>query len=65
MSDVITSTKNESIKSVAKLKRTRERTLSGVILVEGPNALEEAIGAGFEPTLILATEDDGCGPIRV
>ena len=55
---MITSTKNESIKSVAKLKRTRERRLSGAILVEGPNALEEAIGAGFEPTLILATEDD-------
>ena len=65
MPGVITSTKNETIKSVAKLKRTRERRLSGTILVEGPNALGEAIGGGFEPSLILATEDDDLTRSRI
>ncbi len=58
MAGVITSTKNETVKTIARLKRTRERKKTGAILVEGPNGLEAALEAGFEPTLVLATEGD-------
>lgn len=58
MRDVITSTKNETVKSVARLKRTKERTRTALILVEGPNGFTEALGAGLEPLVVLTTEDD-------
>jgi TrmH family RNA methyltransferase len=56
--DVITSTTNETIKAVARLKRSRERRRTGSILVEGPNAFNEALDAGFEPSLALVEEGD-------
>lgn len=58
MPEVITSTKNETIKAIARLKRTRERTRTGSILVEGPNGLEGVANAGLDPTVILVAEDD-------
>jgi TrmH family RNA methyltransferase len=58
MPSVITSAKNETIKSIARLKRTRERRQTGSILVEGPTGFDEALKAGFEPTHVLATESD-------
>jgi TrmH family RNA methyltransferase len=58
MPDLITSTKNETVKSVAKLKRTRERRHTGRILVEGPNGFDEALNAGLQPIVVLLTEDD-------
>jgi TrmH family RNA methyltransferase len=58
MPDVITSSKNETVKSVARLKRTKERTRTASILVEGPNGFREALDAGLDPLVVLATEDD-------
>lgn len=55
---MISSTTNESVKAVARLKRSRERRRTGSILVEGPNAFNEALDAGFEPSLVLVEEGD-------
>jgi len=55
---MITSSKNETIKAVARLKRTRERKQTGLILIEGPNGFEAVLAAQMQPTIILATEDD-------
>jgi TrmH family RNA methyltransferase len=65
MPGVITSTKNETVKSVARLKRTKERTRTGSILVEGPNGFTEALDAGMDPVVVLATEDDDATRTRL
>jgi TrmH family RNA methyltransferase len=65
MPDVITSTKNETVKSVARLKRTKERARTASILVEGPNGFTEALDTGMEPLIVLATEDDAATRTRL
>ena len=56
--DLITSTRNETVKAVARLKRSRERRRTGSVLVEGPNAFHEALDSGLEPELVLIEEGD-------
>jgi TrmH family RNA methyltransferase len=58
MQEVISSTRNATVKSVARLKRAKERRATGQIVLEGPVMLAEALNAGLEPTLALATQDD-------
>lgn len=65
MRDVITSTRNETVRAVAKLKRGRERSRTGSILVEGPNVFGDLLAAGLEPQLVLVTEEDDVSLARL
>lgn len=53
----ITSTANPRVKTLAKLKTAKERTRSGLFLVEGHREVERAIQSGVEiQTLLVCTE---------
>lgn len=56
MTEPITSTRNERVKAVAALQRTRERQAAGRYLLEGPNAVAEGLADGVVET-VFATAD--------
>ncbi|MBW3658766.1 MAG: RNA methyltransferase [Actinobacteria bacterium] len=56
MTEPITSTRNERVKAVAALQRTRERRAAGRFLVEGPNAVAEALADDVVES-VFATAD--------
>jgi TrmH family RNA methyltransferase len=58
VNEIISSSKNETVKRVARLKRSRGRRESGDILVEGPNLFDAVKAAGIVPAIVLATPDD-------
>jgi TrmH family RNA methyltransferase len=60
MTAPITSTRNERVKAVAALHRARERRAAGRYLVEGPNAVGEALADGAVETVFVteALADD-------
>ncbi len=58
VNDIISSSKNETVKRVARLKRPRGRRESGDILVEGPNLFDAVNAAGIVPAIVFATPDD-------
>lgn len=51
MPDVITSVRNPRVVAAASLSRRRERRATGTYLVEGPNAVDEAVAEGHVETL--------------
>ena len=51
----IESTSNERIKAVRRLSRRRDRRRANQALIEGPNLVEAALGAGLVPTEIYTT----------
>ncbi len=55
---MITSTRNERINSVRKLKRRRERAATGLTTIDGPNLLHEAIASGIDVQEIFALPGD-------
>ncbi len=50
--------KNRSVVEAARLHRARERRDRSQALIEGPHLLQEALSAGFEPSLVFALEGD-------
>ena len=55
---MITSTKNAKIKEVRALQgRAKVRRKAGAFVVEGVRLAEEALAAGWQPQLVLYTED--------
>lgn len=54
----IRSLQNRSVVEAGRLHRARERRRTGTTLVEGPNALGEAISAGVEVIRVFALPDD-------
>jgi TrmH family RNA methyltransferase len=58
VNEIISSSKNETVKRVARLKRSRGRRESGDILIEGPNLFDAMHAAGIVPAIVLATADD-------
>lgn len=58
MNEPISSAKNDTIKRIGRLKRSKERRNAGQILLEGPNLFEAMTSAGLVPSIVLATPDD-------
>ena len=56
MTEPITSTRNDRVKAVAALQRTRERQATGRYLVEGPNAVAEALADDVVETVFVTTD---------
>lgn len=56
MGAAITSTRNERVKEVAALHRSRERRERGRYLVEGPNAVREALADGVVETVFAVPD---------
>lgn len=59
MPETITSTRNERVKAVAALQRTRERRAAGRYLLEGPNAVAEGLADGVVETVFATAERVG------
>lgn len=53
--EIITSTANDNVKYVRSLHRRRSRYQERVFIAEGLRAIEEAIKAGIQPTLLFHT----------
>lgn len=53
----LTSRQNARVKSVARLSRRRERDATGTYLVEGPNAVAEAVADGVVQTVYVREDD--------
>jgi len=56
MSEPITSTANDRIKHLVRLRRRRARDDSGVFVIEGYRELQRAVDAGIELTTILVCD---------
>lgn len=54
MEDILTSTRNPRVRTVAALSRRRERVARGQHLVEGPRAVAEALAAGVVVEVFVA-----------
>jgi RNA methyltransferase, TrmH family len=50
--------RNTRVVEAARLHRSRHRRANGLTLIEGPNLLEEALGAGTSPIEVFALESD-------
>ena len=55
---MITSTHNEKLKQIRKLRSHRERERSGLFVVEGEDLVAAAQAAGVEPELVLVAGED-------
>jgi TrmH family RNA methyltransferase len=55
---MITSTRNPRVREVVALHRRRHREQTGLILLEGPKLLAEAVAAGIEIQVVFATVGD-------
>lgn len=58
MSDPISSTRNEAVRSAARLHRARYRRETGRTLIEGPSVVAEAIHAGADLEEIFVLDGD-------
>jgi RNA methyltransferase, TrmH family len=56
MDDVITSVRNDRVRAAAALARRKERRARGRHLVEGPNAVTEALAAGVVEEVFVTAE---------
>lgn len=56
MSETITSPRNPLVREVVALHSPRGRRDAGVVLVEGPTLLGEALSTGHRPRLVLTTD---------
>jgi len=64
-SPVISSPDNPLIKEFARLARSRkQRRAAGLVAVEGPNLLEQALAAGLVPAVVLFTPEYHAGKGR-
>jgi len=61
----ITSTHNEKLKLVRKLRQRKHREREGLFLGEGEDLLAAARAAGAEPVELLTAEGEGLGGIEV
>jgi TrmH family RNA methyltransferase len=55
--ETIRSVRNPLIQAVRRLHRSNGRLEQGLLLLEGTHLLEEALGLGLRPDLVLATPD--------
>jgi RNA methyltransferase, TrmH family len=62
---LITSTHNEKLKLVRRLRERRGREREGLFLSEGEDLLEAGLASGAEPQLILSAADSGIGGLEV
>ena len=58
---VITSTDNEKLKLVRKLRQRRHRDREGLFVTEGEDLLEAGLAAGVEPDVLLTLQGEGLG----
>ncbi len=61
MTPAITSPSNDRIKAVRRLQRARERRASGKTVLEGPNLLTAALGAGVVPEAVFVAAGETAG----
>ncbi len=52
----ITSTTNPLVKEVVRLHRTKERRTTGLVLIEGPQLLAEAVSTGYSVEFAFTTD---------
>ncbi len=63
MTPTISSPRNERIKAVRRLQRSKERRATGQTLLEGPHLVEAAIGGGVVPEVVFVAEGESLPPV--
>jgi TrmH family RNA methyltransferase len=61
----VTSTQNEKLKLVRRLRDRKHREREGLFVAEGEDLLEAGLAAGLEPALVLSAAGSGLGGVVV